>query len=209
MFGETEEAVSSPDLPALAEADVVQEPAQSLAAAIDRVYPELRKTVELLVSRAGLGRHADEVVDVAGEVVAEAVARAMERADQWQPETSPRPWVAKFAVNVIHERRRQAQQDRQRFPATITAPDVDEDVLNTVVDPATVGPDRLFELLDLVAEPERTLLRRAYLHREPQAEIARSLGVNDGTLRVQLLRARQRFMSAYQAAERGEKGGRP
>lgn len=201
--------MSSTDVPGVAEAAVVMEPAQALAAAIDRVYAELRQTVEVLVSRAERGKHRDEIVELAGEVLDEAVARAMARADQWRPETSPRPWIAKFATNVLRERYRKLKQDREHFPTAVTAPDTDEDVLTTVVDPATVGADRLFELLDLVHEPERTLLRRAYLDHEPQAEIARSLGVNDGTLRVQLLRARQRFTVAYRAAEHGEKGGRP
>jgi RNA polymerase sigma factor (sigma-70 family) len=205
----TEEAVSRTDVPGLAEAAVATEPAQALSAAIDRVYPELRKTVEILVFKAGLARHADEVTEVAGEVLAEAVARAMERADRWRPETSPRPWIARFAVNVIHERRRQAGQDR-RHVVRVAGPAVDQNgLLGSVPDPASLGSDRLVELLDLVAEPERTLLRRAYLDHQPQAEIAESLALNGGTLRVRLLRARQRFITAYLAAERGEKGGRP
>jgi RNA polymerase sigma-70 factor (ECF subfamily) len=188
---------------------VAVEPASSLSAAIDRVYPELRRTVEVLVHKAGLGRHADEVAEVAGEVLAEAVARAMERADQWRPETSPRPWLARFAVNVIHERRRQAWRDRRRFVRAAEPADDQNGPLGSVPDPATLGSDRLVELLDLVAEPERSLLRRAYLDHEPQAEIAESLALNGGTLRVRLLRARQRFIAAYLAAERGDKGGRP
>ena len=201
--------MSRTDVPGLAETTMATEPSGALRSAIARVYPELRRTVEVLVSRAERRQLRDEIVEIASEVLDEAVARAMARADQWQQDTSPRPWIAGFATFVILERQRKLKQDREHFPSAVAAPDAVEDVLATVVDPKTVGPDRVFELLDLVPEPERTLLRRAYLDREPQAEIARSLGVNDGTLRVQLLRARQHFTSAYRAAEYGEKGGRP
>ena len=67
--------MSRTDGPGLAEAAVAMEPASSLSAAIDRVYPDLRRTVEILVLKAGLGRHADEVTEVTGEVLAEAAAR--------------------------------------------------------------------------------------------------------------------------------------
>jgi RNA polymerase sigma factor (sigma-70 family) len=205
----TEVAVSRTDVPGLAEVTVATEPARALRSAIDRVYPELRRTVEVLVSRAERGQFRTETVEIANEVLDEAVARAMARADQWQQDTNPRPWIARFATFVILERYRKLKRDREHFPVATTPPDAQEDVLATVVDPNTIGPDRLFELLDLVPEPERSLLRRAYVDHEPQADIARSLGVNDGTLRVQLLRARQRFAGAYRAAEHGEKGGRP
>jgi RNA polymerase sigma factor (sigma-70 family) len=205
----TEVAVSRTDVPGVADAAVAREPSQALRAAIDRVYPDLCRTIEVLVSRAERGQPRDEIVEIANEVLDEAVARAMAMADKWQQDTSPRPWIARIAAFVILERHRKLKDDRERFPAAVAAPGGEDDVLSTVVDPKTLSPDRVFELLDLVSEPERALLRRAYVDREPQADIARSLGVNDGTLRVQLFRARQRFTDAYRAAEHGEKGGRP
>lgn len=200
--------MSSPELPALVETDARMEPAQALAAAITQAYLDVRKTVKVYVLKAGLAREPDHVAELAGEVLDEAVARAMAHADRWRPERGTHPWIAAFAANIILERRRQAGLERQRRARSANHPAADTDVLDSLVDPGTVGRDRLFELLDLVGEPARTLLRRAYVDHEPQAEIARSLGVDDGTLRVRLLRARQRFISAYTAAERGERGGR-
>lgn len=203
--------MSSPDQPAVAQADIItdsaQNPAEALAATIAREYPGLRKTVAYHVLAAGLARDPGHVEEIGDEVLAEAVTRAMERADQWKPDTSPRPWIVTFADYIVKERQRQAGLDRRRRVRSSTAAEAETDPLDSLVDPTTVGPDRLFELLDLVGEPERTILRRAYHDREPQADIARSLRINEGTLRLRLLRARQRFTIAYRTAERGEKGG--
>lgn len=212
--------MSSPQRPAAAGTDAAPAPASepasepasdaapALAAAIAQAYPGLQKTAAVYVWRAGLARSREHAAELADEVLADAVARALERADRWRPDIGTHPWIARFAAHVVLERQRSAGQAARRF----VRPDDDAhpggDPLEQLLDPATLGRDQLFELLDLVPEPDRSLLRRAYVDHEPQVEIARGLGITHGALRVRLTRAKQRFTRAYHAAERGEKGAR-
>lgn len=199
--------MTSSDVPALSEIGVSTEPAARLSAAILAVYPELLKTVRYYVYRAGLARTEDQLLELTTEILDEAVARALARADRWDPSRGTRPWLAAFAANIVRERQRVSAQERLHLLPVPDAARSETDQTYGLPDPATLGTDHLFELLDLIEEPERTLLRLAYVQREPQADLARRLGISDGALRVRLTRAKQRFGQAFEAAERGEKGG--
>jgi RNA polymerase sigma factor (sigma-70 family) len=195
--------LTSADPPALAEAGVAMSPIEALGVEITREFPRLRVVVQVLVWKLGLADRRQDVPDLADEVLSETVAQAIKLVDRWDQARGTRPWMATIAGYIIMQRRRKLGQERARFPRMAATVERATDPADDLVDPATVGADRLFELLDVVGEPERTLLRRAYVDHEPQAALARQLGITDGTLRVRLTRAKQKYARAFNAADLG------
>lgn len=178
-----------------------------LASAITREYSALVRSAEVQVSKSGLAQGRDEIVSLAVDLLSAAVARAMERADRWNPDGPVWPWIASFVSNLIRERIRERVAERRRFGRfAADGPDGDADHLGRLVDPESLGQHRLFELLDLVREPDRSLLRLAHVDGLSGLEIAQRLGIKHGAVRVRLLRARQKFDREYHAADQG---GRP
>lgn len=196
----------SSDPPGLADATAT--PIEALRAAITNEYPSLLKTTQMMASKARLAARGESVTALAEDILSEAVTRAMSRADRWSPDTLARPWIAAFVAHIILERQRALGSDRQRFQQTAASADehAETSILDRLIDPNSLTQDHLFELLDQVSEPDRTLLRLAYVEREPQVDIARRLGITDGALRVRLTRARQRFVREHRDADQG---GRP
>lgn len=198
-----------PDRPTLAadgdtNAGADTTPVVALRAAIDREYPTLIRSAQVQAYKSRLMRSRDEVAGLADDLLSEAVARAMARADRWNPDGPVWPWIAAFVANVIRERITQRIRERRRFERAAPAGEDDAiDFVTALAKPAPFAPDRLFELLDLVEEPARSLLRLAYVNEVPDKEIARRLNITHGNVRVRLLRARQQFRRAYHAAEQG------
>jgi len=175
-----------------------------LGAAITREYPALARSAEVQVSKSGLAQGRDEVVSLADDLLSEAVARAMERADRWNQNGPVWPWIANFVAHLILERIRERARQRQRVAQPAPADEIGSIRLtNTLVDPASLAKDQLFELLDLVGEPDRSLLRLAHVDGLTGEEIARQVGMTHGNVRVRLTRARQKLHREYVAAEQG------
>jgi RNA polymerase sigma-70 factor (ECF subfamily) len=176
----------------------------ALGAAITREYPALIRSAQIQAAKSGLVHTREEVVSLADDLLSEAVARAMARADRWNPDGPVWPWIARFVANLVHERIRERVKERQRFEWAAPADENGAtDLVSTLVDPASLPRDQLFELLDLVGEPDRSLLRLAHVEGVSGEEIARQLGTTHGNVRVRLNRARKKIHREYLAAERG------
>jgi RNA polymerase sigma factor (sigma-70 family) len=191
--------------------------ANALVLAIEQVYPDLLRAVEIQVRQAGLAHGHAAIREAAAEVIAEATARALPRVDRWEPDRGTRPWVAAFAANVIKEQRRAARLERtRRVPSqqAATAGNAGDhatgglDPLDTLVDLASLTRDRMIELAELVSPSEWELLRLAHVDELTGVEIAARLGVSEGAARTRLSRAKDRFRAAFRLAESGEQGGR-
>jgi RNA polymerase sigma-70 factor (ECF subfamily) len=206
--------VRSPDRPAIAadgDAEIATDTAppgssETLGSAITREYPTLVRSAEIQVSKSGLAHGRDEIVSLADDLLSGAVARAMERADRWSPDGPVWPWIARFVANLIHERIRERARERQHVAQPALADELGSIRLaNSLVDPASLAKDQLFELLDLVGEPDRSLLRLAHVDGLTGEEIARHVGMTHANVRVRLTRARKKLHREYLAAEQGDR----
>jgi RNA polymerase sigma-70 factor, ECF subfamily len=137
---------------------------------------------------------------LAEDVVQEALARAWERSERGERIESVGAWVAKVALNLARSRWRRAVAERKAWgrlgsPGSVAPPDVE-------------GEDVRRALRRLPRRQREVTVLRYYGGLEVK-EIARTLGVSEGTVKTSLHRARERLVKALQepdqagASERG------
>ena len=129
----------------------------------------------------------------AEDVVQEALARASTRWARLQSYDVPEAWVRRVALNLAADR---ARRSRRRLAA-----------LRRLVPPATQPAEQVEDLALLQALRglsigQRQVLVLHYLIGMPVQEVAKTLGVPIGTVKVRLLRGRQAL--ATRLAEQGE-----
>lgn len=196
--------VTHTDPPALTDIELAMTPAEALGAAITREYLILVRNAEVQAAKSGLLHAGQTAASLADELLSDAIAKALERADRWNPDGPAWPWIGAFVANSIRDRIRARTRHRARVDERAVGGQHDaRDLGDTLVDPASLAPDHLFELLDLVDEPHRSVLRMDVVDRLTGAEIAQQLGVSPGTARVRLTRARQKFDHEYRVAQQG------
>jgi RNA polymerase sigma-70 factor, ECF subfamily len=120
----------------------------------------------------------------AEEAVQEALARAWVRRDACRSPDSPLPWLLEITRN---EARRQLGRSARTatlelFEAAIAQEEEDATVRITVE-----------QALGTLAEGDRRVLSLRYAEDLTQGEVARRLGVAEGTVKVRLHRARRRL----------------
>jgi RNA polymerase sigma-70 factor (ECF subfamily) len=149
---------------------------------------------------------------------------AVNIADRYDPTQNAYSWLMAIAVNKIKEARRlQAiEYQRERLIGDTYEKDIEEDAKNSGLSEdewleTLLGKkqdqSRLDEImpgvediLALIKEPERSLLRLSYINEMSAKEIAQVLNVNEATTLVRLSRARKQLFVAYQKNElRGAK----
>jgi RNA polymerase sigma-70 factor, ECF subfamily len=125
----------------------------------------------------------------AEEAVQEALARAWVRRDACRSPEAPLPWVLEITRNEA--RRVLGRQARRSTREVVDAEP-----------PATLGDEELArtalrltveQALGTLADGDRCLLRLRYAEDLTQSEVARRLGVPEGTVKVRLHRARRRL----------------
>jgi RNA polymerase sigma-70 factor (ECF subfamily) len=125
----------------------------------------------------------------AEEAVQEALARAWLRRDACRSPEAPLPWVLEITRN---EARRALGRDARRSTREVVraeplAEGGDEELAGTALR-LTVE-----QALGALGEGDRRLLRMRYGEDLTQLEVARRLGVPEGTVKVSLHRARRRL----------------
>jgi RNA polymerase sigma-70 factor (ECF subfamily) len=118
--------------------------------------------------------------DVAEDAVQEALARAMQRRHREDALREPTAWITVVALNVARRRFRRAATERravERLP---------------VAEPTADATDALALRTAMAALPrrQREVVVLHYFCGWPVAEVARHLGVHDGTVKTSLSRAR-------------------
>ena len=126
----------------------------------------------------------------AEEAVQEALVRAwLSRASCRTPD-APLPWVLEIARN--ESRRvlaRQARRSSRELVHTVPAdPDREDEELAGTTTRVTVA-----QALDRLGDRDQRVLRLRYDEDLTQVEVARRLGVPEGTVKVRLHRARRRL----------------
>jgi RNA polymerase sigma-70 factor (ECF subfamily) len=125
----------------------------------------------------------------AEEAVQEALARAWVRRDACRSPEAPLPWVLEITRNEARRvlGRQARRSTREVVDAEPPANFGDEELAGTAMR-LTVE-----QALGTLADGDRRLLRLRYGEDLTQGEVARRLGVPEGTVKVRLHRARHRL----------------
>jgi RNA polymerase sigma factor (sigma-70 family) len=117
--------------------------------------------------------------DVAAEAASEAFARALARWDRVSAMDSPTGWTYTVALNVARRMHRRARVEALLLRRNAPDPPIRGDAVD-VWDAVRRLPDR-----------QRTAVVLHYLSDLPQREVARAMGVAEGTVAATLNAARQ------------------
>jgi RNA polymerase sigma-70 factor (ECF subfamily) len=126
----------------------------------------------------------------AEEAVQEALIRAWLRRDACRSPEAPLPWMLEITRNEARRLlgRQARRASRELIDAITPAPDSEEGQLADAAVRVT-----LEQALGSLAEADRRVLRLRYADDLTQGEVARRLGVPEGTVKVRLHRARRRL----------------
>jgi RNA polymerase sigma-70 factor, ECF subfamily len=133
--------------------------------------------------------------DDAEEAVQEALMRAWRRSDRCRNPEAPLAWILQItrneALRLATRHGSRARSERSDGAATehaVDAQDVEDVVGRLALEQACSG----------ISPDERVLLALRYIDDLTQPEIARRLGIPEGTVKVRLHRTRARLRSALE-----------
>jgi RNA polymerase sigma-70 factor, ECF subfamily len=142
--------------------------------------------------RARCVREATRVLPAADaeEAVQEALVRAWLRRDACRSPEAPLPWVLEITRNETRRLlgRRARRSTLELFESTSPGVDAEDDELAGTATRVTVE-----RALDTLADADQRLLLLRYGEDLTQVEVARRLGLPEGTVKVRLHRARRRL----------------
>ncbi len=162
--------------------------------------------------RLDLSDRGESVAEVAADLVQATVVRALEIAGSFDPARLPRPWLMSVLAYVAKEERRRRYRHRQRTTPIRSAARSnggdgeadglsDDELLdrlrqrNDETDPA--AGLHVDDLLELVSQKDREVLRLAVVEDLSGRDVAARLGVSEGAANVRLHRALGRLRTAY------------
>jgi RNA polymerase sigma-70 factor, ECF subfamily len=122
----------------------------------------------------------------AEEAAQEAMVRAWVRRDACRHPDAPLPWLLEITRNEA--RRLLGREARREHLELFEAPPREDDELAGTADRVTVE-----QALRTLADGDRCMLHLRYAEDLTQVEVARRLGVPEGTVKVRLHRARRRL----------------
>lgn len=126
----------------------------------------------------------------AEDAVGEAVLKAWQSWETLRKKDAARAWLVKIAVNCAYEQRR-------RYGRVTPMEDLEE--LAGAAEPESVSD--LWEAVLRLPEDHRAVVTLFYYEDLPLAEIARTLGVAQGTVKSRLSRARDRLRAILREEE--------
>lgn len=188
---------------------------QALIAAIERHWDELLVSARVLIYK--LGVPGDPKV-LAQDALHDAVVTALRRAGTYDIMRPARPWLRGILFNAVRTLRRDAVNERKHIVPLADAAhavvrhqsqhdreetSLSEDELFSLLGATARGSEATrnegFEdLLALVSEADREVLRLAYLEELRGAELGARLGIKEGAAYTRLSRALDRLRAAYQ-----------
>jgi RNA polymerase sigma-70 factor (ECF subfamily) len=126
----------------------------------------------------------------AEEAVQEALVRAWLRRDACRSPEAPLPWMLEITRNEARRLlgRQARRASRELFDELTPSPEHQDGELSGTAVRVTVE-----QALGTLAEADQRMLRLRYADDLTQGEVARRLGVPEGTVKVRLHRARRRL----------------
>lgn len=143
---------------------------------------------------------------VADDLVQESYYRFLRARGHWESESHRRAYLFQIATNLVRDGRR-----RDRRWQTVALPEPDESTLLSTGDHAEASVHRtdLSRAMERLRPRERALLWLAYAQGHAHTEIAHTLGVKTGSVKLLLFRARRKLAGLLRrAAPAATDGGR-
>jgi RNA polymerase sigma-70 factor (ECF subfamily) len=144
---------------------------------------------------------------LADDLLQEAYYRLLRTRAAWESEGHRRAYLFRIATNLVRDGRRRA-----RLRLTVALPDPDSSGLAAkTLDIAehTARRADLRRAMGRLRPRERALLWLAYGQGHAHAEIAETLGVKTGSVKLLLFRARRKLAGLLRAADRTERRPAP
>jgi RNA polymerase sigma-70 factor (ECF subfamily) len=134
---------------------------------------------------------------MADDLLQETYYRFLRARSSWDNETHRRAYLFRIATNLVHDGRRRARHGR-----TVALPDHDGagPVATGDLAESAVRRTDLRRAMARLRPRDRALLWLAYAHGHAHAEIADTLGVKTGSVKLLLFRARRRLAGFLRSA---------
>jgi RNA polymerase sigma-70 factor (ECF subfamily) len=143
---------------------------------------------------------------VADDLLQESFYRFLRTRGQWESESHRRAYLFRIATNLVKDGRRRA-----RHGYTVPLPDAEHSALVAAsANPADAGVRRtdLQRAMGRLRPRERALLWLAYAQGHAHTEIADTLGVKTGSVKLLLFRARRKLAGMLQPVPNRTEGDR-
>lgn len=187
---------------------------------VEKRYSDLRVSVQVMVARSGFVEGQAQINDVADELLNDTIETGLRSADKFDSARSVYSWLMGIAVNKLREMRRDAKNEMKRVSVfDDLAPEGDDSVEQSgkeEVEDATAEEridsalyrstnrstledkaSSLDEMLALVKEDEREILRLAIVEGLSGADLAAAFGIREGAAYMRLARAQEHLREKY------------
>lgn len=206
---------------------------QLLCEAIERDWQRLQGDIQVWVSSVlkQFGTKFDKTCDrysvetVAQEILHETVKTALTKAEEFDLNRSPRPWLLGIAAKKIQRWQRKQTTESNRITPIAELPQVhrikqqlsserlsEEEILGLLHQSSdSSNPDSqlmLEYLLSLVKDSDREVLRLVFVDGLDGKSLAAALGTTEGTAYTKKHRAITRLRQAYAQATQAQEEGR-
>jgi RNA polymerase sigma factor (sigma-70 family) len=191
-----------------------------LSREIEMRYSDLRTSVQVMVARSGFVEGEVKIIDTADELLHDTIETALRAADRFDPTRSVYSWLLGIAVNKLKEMRRDARYEKKRVQVFEDAePNSNDSVEQSTIegsedataderiDAVLYGSTNrsrledqtsdLDEMLSLVKEGEREILRLAIVEGMSGADLAATFGIQEGAAYMRLARAQEHLREKY------------
>jgi RNA polymerase sigma-70 factor (ECF subfamily) len=142
---------------------------------------------------------------VADDLLQESFYRFLRARGNWASESHRRAYLFRIATNLVLDGRRRARRGQ-----TVPLPDSDQNAIPAAggdLAEASVRRTDLRRAMDRLRPRDRALLWLAYAQGHAHTEIAQTLGVKSGSVKLMLFRARRKLADILRSAPAAVDGG--
>lgn len=172
---------------------------------------ELSAGIRVYIWRFGMAQNRASVKALTEEVLQDTTEIALRKLEEYDERRKPVPWLLGIALNVIRHRLRDDVRRQRVYPSSIEMPQArvparrpKQSAGKPAFDPAVESDEEILlsrmtadEVLSLVSENDRQVLRLAYIEGLTGKELAARLAISEGAVHTRLSRARTRACKAY------------
>lgn len=188
-----------------------------LGEALDEHRRRLLGDIRIYIRKSGLTSEHDLVKELAQDIFQDTAEIAFKNAEKYDERRSPIPWLRVIAQNVVRNRRAEKERGSRPFPMTDYIPRASTEFRRRELESPTeqeefdalLGDDEsddvvsrltIEELLSLVGDGSRRVLRLALVQGLKGKALAAKLGIQEGSAHVALNRAKTQLREAYYEA---------
>jgi RNA polymerase sigma factor (sigma-70 family) len=180
--------------------------------AIAEHWQSLQGLVQMFIIQLGVSSDRRIVESLSEDILNDVVETALKIADRYDPTYPARPWLRKIAFNKVRDYRRKVYRDRAKVIAIADVSNVrrfqsqsieqlsEDEMFGLVaccIDTPSSDSPALDELLSLVSESDRQILKLAFVDGLRGRDLAANLGIREGAASTRLSRAIDRLRKAY------------